>query len=172
MFQNLDSSVSHFMLDNDITIIEFLDSVTPKYLESNDITTTKFLDAVLDNFREQNDISVTKFMDDTNVSNMYDLGHDNYSQQGNPLSAGPRNWRSYRRDAVDDEWMSNDYAREFDHRMLDELEHHYMNDPYHAHYYYDDYHGIPLDNKFKKQKKDKKKKKEKKPKEEKPEEEE
>ena len=133
MFQNLDSSVSHFMLDHDITIIEFLDSVTPKYLESNDITTTKFLDAVLDNFREQNDISVTKFMDDTNVSNMYDLGHDNYgydnySPQGNPLSAGPRNWRSYRRDALDDEWMSNgdwEHARELDHRWLDELEHHY-----------------------------------------------
>jgi len=161
------------MLDHNITIIEFLDAVTPKYLESNDITTTKFLDAVLDNFRESNDISVTKFMEDTNVSNMYDLGHDNDSQQDNPLSAGPRNWRSYRRDDLDDEWMSNDYSKEIDHRWLNELEHHYQNDPYHSHYYYDDIHGIPVDNKWKKGGKGKgKKKKEKKPKEKKPEEDE
>ena len=87
MFQNLDSTVTNFMLDYDITIIEFLDSVVPKYLESNDITVTKFLDAVVDNFVDSNDISVTKFMDDTTVTNFPG------KSKSNPI---PRNWRSYR----------------------------------------------------------------------------
>ena len=33
MFQNLDTTVTKFLGDHDITIIEFLDSVLPKYLE-------------------------------------------------------------------------------------------------------------------------------------------
>lgn len=44
MFQNLDTTVTKFLGDYDITIIEFLDTVAPKYLDDNEISVTKFLD--------------------------------------------------------------------------------------------------------------------------------
>ena len=110
MFQNLDSTVTNFMLDYDITIIEFLDSIVPKYLDSNDITVTKFLDAVVDNFLQSNDITVTKFMDeivdendlavtkflaDTTVTGFHWSSAPSNYGRANPAGQ-PRNWRSYR----------------------------------------------------------------------------
>ena len=57
MFQNLDTTVTKFLGDHDITIIEFLDSVLPKYLEQkNDITVTKFLDKQIDQFLHENSL--------------------------------------------------------------------------------------------------------------------
>ena len=41
---NLDTTVTKFLGDYEITIIEFLDNVLPAYLEENDISVTKFLD--------------------------------------------------------------------------------------------------------------------------------
>ena len=60
---NLETSITKFLQDYNVTIIEFLDSTASQYLKANDISTTKFLDAVLDNYLKENDISVTKFME-------------------------------------------------------------------------------------------------------------
>lgn len=68
MFQNLDTTVTKFLGDQEITIIEFLDSVLPKYLEDNDISVTKFLDHSIAEFLAANDISVTKFLDANDIS--------------------------------------------------------------------------------------------------------
>ena len=68
MFQNLDTTVTKFLGDYEITIIEFLDTVMPKYLEENDISVTKFLDRSIGEFLEANDVSVTKFMDNNDIS--------------------------------------------------------------------------------------------------------
>ena len=61
---NLDTTVTKFLDQNEITIIEFLDTLLPQYLEENDISVTKFLDATITKFLEQqaDDISVTKFL--------------------------------------------------------------------------------------------------------------
>merc|ERR1712151_915684 len=120
----------------------------------------KFLDAVVDNFLDTNDISVTKFLaEDTVVSNIHEKKHKK-DKHGNPINPGPRNWRSYRTDSLED--YENDFSRDTDARWMNELYEHYANDPYHEHYYYDDYHGFES-NKGKKGGK-KGKKKDKKPK--------
>ena len=96
MFQNLDTTVTKFLGDYDITIIEFLDQVLPEYLKENDISVTKFLDSSIGQFlsanditvtkflEEDNDISVTKFLTDTAVSN-YPVHH-----RGAPIEHHPR----------------------------------------------------------------------------------
>ena len=50
---NLDTTVTKFLDENQMTIIEFLDTVMPKYLEENDISVTKFLDTTVTKFLEQ-----------------------------------------------------------------------------------------------------------------------
>ena len=58
MFQNLDTTVTKFLGDHEITIIEFLNTVMPKYLEQkNDITVTKFLDKQIDQFLQNNSLN-------------------------------------------------------------------------------------------------------------------
>ena len=47
---NLETSVTKFLQDYNVTIIEFLDSVLPTYLDSNDISVTKFLDETIAQF--------------------------------------------------------------------------------------------------------------------------
>ena len=59
---NLDTTVTKFLGDSDITIIEFLDTVLPDALDQNDISVTKFLDRQIGQFLVDNDISVTKFL--------------------------------------------------------------------------------------------------------------
>ena len=60
----MDTTVTKFLGDYDITIIEFLDTVMPKYLNDNDISVTKFLDRSIGQFLSANDITVTKFLED------------------------------------------------------------------------------------------------------------
>ena len=69
----MDTAVTKFLGDYDITIIEFLDTVLPKYLEDNDISVTKFLDSSIDQFLDANDISVTKFLDERNTLDNGDI---------------------------------------------------------------------------------------------------
>ncbi len=79
MFQNLDTTVTKFLGDYDITIIEFLNTVLPKYLEDNDISVTKFLNHSVGEFLESNDITVTKFLDDNDISVTKFLGENDIS---------------------------------------------------------------------------------------------
>ena len=75
---NLESTVTKFLDDNEITIIEFLNSVLPTYLEENDISVTKFLDRSVADFLASNDISVTKFLESDYRAEHYGspmLGH-------------------------------------------------------------------------------------------------
>lgn len=166
MFQNLDSTVTNFMLDYDINITEFLDTIMPKYLNSNDVSVTKFLDKVVDTFmeanraEEENDIAVTKFLGDTNVAGFsWSSKPSNYTPKPNP-NGPPRNWRSIREDErMHYDSSDEEYMHHLDDRWLREMHHDYANDPYHQHYAYDNYY----DNggKKKKGKKSKKGKKDK-----------
>ena len=79
MFQNLDTTVTKFLGDYDITIIEFLNTVLPKYLEDNDISVTKFLNHSVGEFLESNDITVTKFLDENDISVTKFLGENDIS---------------------------------------------------------------------------------------------
>ena len=59
----LDTTVTKFLDDYNITIIEFLDTVLPETIrEQNDISVTKFLDRQIGNFLMDNEISITKFL--------------------------------------------------------------------------------------------------------------
>ena len=63
----LDSAVSRFLEQNDITVTKFLaenDISVTKFLQ-NDLAVTKYLGTASTRFLETNDITVTKFLDTT-----------------------------------------------------------------------------------------------------------
>lgn len=101
---NLETGVDNYLLDNNITVIEFLDTVLPLYLEQNDISVTKFLDETTQDYMALNDISVTKFLEqdygnDISVTKFLSASGD---QQSNWLGQGHQRG-AYRRNGHRDD---------------------------------------------------------------------